>query len=252
MIDKQIKGFCTESSRSFLKKNSRKPILSLYSKLAGDDNNLLDLMISKLLLFVKVKVFLQSFPSGHSPYPMASVNSPPDGGFPAPAHLHQLEPAFNPGDQLRFNHLSEPGNGQVDPGKHVGGDGYHQLQQDSSYPQVASLQHTHTPFLIHRMWSGFRRVRVVFHLNLFLSTLIGGGRTANATGEDDGNDGNAMMVTIFMTMQWRNSSSSSSTGEERTSQADGGEDENNVVIMFVDMLTLATMIIGCFWWWRQQ
>ena len=108
-------------------------------------------MISKLILFVKVKVFLQSFPSGHSPYPMASVNSPPDGGFPAPAHLHQLEPGFNPGDQLRFNHLSEPGNGQVDPGKHVGGDGYHQLQQDSSYPQVASLQHTHTPFLILRM-----------------------------------------------------------------------------------------------------
>ena len=86
------------------------------------------------LMLVAFKFVPQSFP-GLSPYPLASVNSPPDGGFPTQTH-HQ-HPAAEPDGGYNdpgFNHLAEPGNGGHSQGG--GGDGYHQQQQDSSYPQV--------------------------------------------------------------------------------------------------------------------
>ena len=85
-------------------------------------------------MLVAFKFVPQSFP-GLSPYPLASVNSPPDGGFPTQTH-HQ-HPAAEPDGGYNdpgFNHLAEPGNGGHSQGG--GGDGYHQQQQDSSYPQV--------------------------------------------------------------------------------------------------------------------
>ena len=208
-------------------------------------------MISKLILFVKVKVFLQSFPSGHSPYPMASVNSPPDGGFPAPAHLHQLEPGFNPGDQLRFNHLSEPGNGQVDPGKHVGGDGYHQLQQDSSYPQVASLQHTYTPFSFSGCargsagWGGFSTSTFSWvHL------LGEGGPTILQV--------KMMAMMAMMAMQWWwQYLRQCNDGTLAQVLLLGMRGQAKLVMAKMKtmlsscLLTLVTMIIGCFSRWRQ-
>ena len=41
-------------------------------------------------------------------------------------------------------------------------------------------------------------MRGVFHLNLFLSTLIGEGRTDNTTGEDDDNVVMAIMAMMAM------------------------------------------------------
>jgi len=82
----------------------------------------------------------QSFP-GLSPYPMASVNSPPDGGFPSqPHHQHPAsEPDGGYNNTPGFTHLAaEPGiGGPSQAGKHGGGDGYHH-QQDISYPQAGS------------------------------------------------------------------------------------------------------------------
>ena len=74
----------------------------------------------------------QSFPGLSPGYPMASVNSPPDGGFSPQTH-HQ-HPAAEPDGVYNtpgFNHLAEPGHSQGG-----GGDGYHQQQQDGSFPQV--------------------------------------------------------------------------------------------------------------------
>ena len=94
---------------------------------------MIGMVLTLIPMLVAFYFFLQSLP-GLSPYPMASVNSPPDGGFPTQTHHqhHAAEPdgGYNtPG----FNHLAEPGNGGHLQGG--GGDGYQQ-QQDSSYPQV--------------------------------------------------------------------------------------------------------------------
>ena len=88
---------------------------------------MIGMVLTLIAMLVAFYFFLQSLP-GLSPYPMASVNSPPDGGFPT----HQHTAADPDGVFNGFNHLAEP----VGQSQGGGGDGYHHLQQDSSYTQV--------------------------------------------------------------------------------------------------------------------